>query len=192
MAKKIFLALVLLFACTTIVRAEEPVVSKTKWSFEAQTLCTTDGCKPMLDVYATFQPARGRIGAYGWVLVTPKWAEAYGGATFALTNWSQVALGAGFEQASMPLRLNASAAMWNRYGSAFATVEWGGSGFWYHSQILANTPLTWLKVGVMSRAGAGSGLRFQLTPGRFTFWLAPLVSHDDPSLRVLGGAKITF
>lgn len=181
----------LLSMATGRLHAQEPV-AKTSWTFGGEVFCPVSGCSPLLSAYMEHQPAKGRVGAYAFTLMTRGWSEAYGGATYSPTTWSQLGMGAGLEQADMPLRLNAFAAAWGKPGVLFATVEWGGSGWWYHTHVLFNTPVSWLKVGAMSRAYSGTGLRVEAMLWHAKVFVAPLLSHEDRTPSLLGGVRFTF
>ena len=168
----------------------------THWSAEVYASCSSEGCSPTVDVYLTAGKPDSKIGMFGWALVAPGWAEAYGGVTYAPLDGLELSLGAGMEQAEKPWRTTASVFAARGRFSLFAVGEYGGSGGWYHAQLMvkANDQLS---IGAMSQAFAGSGLKVEGTVWHLKPWVGILADHavlkqGNIEPRVLLGVKASF
>ncbi|HPI67464.1 MAG TPA: hypothetical protein PKZ16_02915 [bacterium] len=99
----------------------------------------------------------GKIGWWGWALISQYWAEAYAGPSLAPTSWCQMGLAYGIQNGADP----------NRYGSfiwlgkgpiSFIGFYEAGNGYW-HRQIANCQVWKTLGVGALNETVVGVGRR---------------------------------
>lgn len=117
--------------------------------------CAPDSGEVSFDVYMT-RSLTGRLGAFGCLVVSDDWSEAYVGPTYSFTPNFGIELGAGVESDQESVRWGGD--IWACQGktSVVYLFEAGGSGPWHKLKVLYSvTPR--LTAGVVEKSGAGFG-----------------------------------
>jgi hypothetical protein len=144
---------------------------------------------PVAIIYQA-QNLNDNFGFFAFSWVEKVWSEAYGGITYSPTNWLQLGIGIGLEQADQPWRLAYSIWAGNEKISLFNVLETGGSGFYYRCQFNMRVAKQ-LGLGGFTERYTGMGPRVEINlPGVPQLWITPLYAPETNQYNIITG--LTF
>lgn len=182
----------LFFSIAIVLLLSSPVVfAQTSGYIENKNLVRSNEIFSSVEGY--FSKSTGKsIDYFSFILVSPTWAQAYGGITYSPDSLWSFSIGVGFEQAKIPWRTAASVYFAQGKTSSFAVIEYGGSGYWYLFWLNHQVGNFGFGIHAERFKGIGFNVQYSIPKTPFVLLMTPVYDYEVDEFGIIARAKLIF